>query len=212
MTVEGTTTGSIRVDFAEAVPKAFKALISFDAAAREGLDPALVELVQIRSSQLNGCAYCLHLHTSEAREAGESEERLHMISVWREAGSFFTEPERAALGLAEAVTLVSGGGVPDAVYRRAAATFGEEELARLLAVILAVNTWNRIALSTAKAPGAAPRRARRYRREPGGRLTRAPEGRPPFPPRGGQSPSGGGGRMPQRASSAAPKAWSAGAA
>lgn len=161
MTDESTTTDRLRVDFAEAAPKAFKALISLDAAAREGLDPALVELVQIRSSQLNGCAYCVHLHTSDAREAGESEERLHMISVWREARNFFTEPEQAALELAEAVTLVSGGGVPDAVYRRAADRFADDELARLLALILTVNTWNRIALSTAKVPGTGRRGARR---------------------------------------------------
>lgn len=153
MTHAHTATDSVRIDFSQAAPKAFKALISFDAAAREGLDPALVELVQIRCSQLNGCAYCLHMHTSEARRAGESEERLHMISVWRGARDFFAEHERAALGLAEAVTLVSDGGVPDAVYRRAAAHFTADELAHLLALISVINTWNRIALSTAKAPG-----------------------------------------------------------
>ncbi|MEE1752480.1 carboxymuconolactone decarboxylase family protein [Streptomyces sp. SP18CS02] len=145
--------GRKRVDFARTAPKAFKALIGFDAAAREGLDPALVELVQIRSSQLNGCAYCLHMHTSDARKAGESEERLHMVAVWREAASFFTAEERAALDLTEAVTLVASGGVPDDVYARAAECFEEAELARLLALIFAINTWNRLAISTAKVPG-----------------------------------------------------------
>ncbi|CAM5240374.1 carboxymuconolactone decarboxylase family protein [Streptomyces griseomycini] len=158
---DSTVTDSARIDFAQAVPKAFRALISFDAAAREGLDPALVELVQIRSSQLNGCAYCLHLHTSDARRAGESEERLHMVSVWRGAENFFTEPERAALELAEAVTLVSDAGVPDAVYRRAAAHFTEDELAHLLALILTTNIWNRIALSTSRVPGTGRRGGRR---------------------------------------------------
>lgn len=100
---------SPRVNFAKAAPKAFKALIGFDAAAREGLDPALVELVQIRSSQLNKCAYCLHMHTGDARKAGESEERLHMVAVWEEAPHFFTPKERAALALTEAVTLVAQG-------------------------------------------------------------------------------------------------------
>ncbi|GAA1272985.1 carboxymuconolactone decarboxylase family protein [Kitasatospora nipponensis] len=142
-----------RINFAKAAPKAFKALIGFDAAAREGLDPSLVELVQIRASQLNGCAYCLHLHTSDARRAGESEERLHLVALWREAGHFFTAEEQAALALTEAVTLVAVGGVPDAVYARAAEQFGDERLARLLALILTINTWNRIALSTAKVPG-----------------------------------------------------------
>ncbi|GAB7031499.1 carboxymuconolactone decarboxylase family protein [Streptomyces sp. NPDC021749] len=144
---------SPRVDFAKAAPKAFRALIGFDAAAREGLDPALVELVQIRSSQLNKCAYCLHMHTTDARKAGESEERLHMVAVWEEAGHFFTERERAALALTEAVTLVAHGGVPDAVYERAARHFAAEELARLLALIFTINTWNRIAISTGKVAG-----------------------------------------------------------
>ncbi|TDD51463.1 carboxymuconolactone decarboxylase family protein [Saccharopolyspora elongata] len=148
-----------RLDFAKSAPKAFKALIGFDAAAREGLDPVLVELVQIRASQLNGCAYCLHMHTTDARKAGESEERLHMVQVWREARGFFTEAELAALELTEAVTLVSHGGVPTDVYARAAEHFAEPELARLLALIFTINTWNRIALSTAKVPGTDERTA-----------------------------------------------------
>jgi AhpD family alkylhydroperoxidase len=146
-----------RLNFAKSAPKAFKALIGFDAAARAGLDPALVELVQIRASQLNRCAYCLHMHTSDARKAGESEERLHLVAVWREAGLFFSEKEQAALALTEAVTLVSGG-VPDDVYARAAGRFGEE-LAQLLALIFTINTWNRIAITTAKVPGADERAA-----------------------------------------------------
>jgi AhpD family alkylhydroperoxidase len=148
-----------RLNFAKTAPKAFKALIGFDAAARAGLDPALVELVQIRASQLNRCAYCLHMHTSDARKAGESEERLHMVAVWHEAGPFFTEKEQAALALTEAVTLIHGG-VPDDVYARAAGQFGEEELAQLLALIFTINTWNRIAITTAKVPGTDERVAR----------------------------------------------------
>ncbi|MCX4582664.1 carboxymuconolactone decarboxylase family protein [Streptomyces sp. NBC_01481] len=142
-----------RVNFAKLAPKAFRAVIGLDAAAREGLDPTLVELVQIRSSQLNHCAYCLHMHTGDARKAGESEERLHMTSVWREAKHFFTAKEQAALALTEAVTLVADGGVPDAVYAQAAAHFEEQELAHLLALIFTINTWNRIALATGKIAG-----------------------------------------------------------
>ncbi|MET7644200.1 carboxymuconolactone decarboxylase family protein [Streptomyces sp. NPDC005426] len=150
-----------RINFAKAAPKAFKALIGFDAAAREGLDPALVELIQIRASLLNGCAYCLHMHTSDARKAGEDEARLHMIGVWREARNFFTEKEQAALALTEAVTLVSqGGGVPDDVYARAAQQFDESELAHVLALVFTINTWNRIALSTGKTAGEDERAAR----------------------------------------------------
>ncbi|GAA2641600.1 carboxymuconolactone decarboxylase family protein [Streptomyces vastus] len=143
----------VRLDFAKSARKAFRALIGFDAAAREGLDPALVELIQIRASHLNHCAYCLHMHTNDARKAGESEDRLHMVAVWREARHFFTEREQAALALTEAVTLVADRGVPDDVYVRAAAQFDEQELAQVLALIFAINTWNRIALSTAKVAG-----------------------------------------------------------
>ncbi|MET7361817.1 carboxymuconolactone decarboxylase family protein [Streptomyces sp. NPDC005562] len=142
-----------RLNFAKAAPKAFKALIGFDAAAREGIDPALVELIQIRASLLNGCAYCLHMHTSDARKAGEDEARLHMVGVWREARNFFTEKEQAALALTESVTLVARAGLPDDVYAEAARHFDEQELARVLALIFTINTWNRIALSTAKVAG-----------------------------------------------------------
>lgn len=138
-----------RVDFAAAAPGAFKALIGFDAAARKGLDPALVELVQIRASQLNSCAYCLHMHTADARKAGEDDERLHMVQVWRNAGHFFTPAEQAALALTEAVTQI-GDGVPDEVYRHVTAHFTDTELAQLIAMIAAINTWNRVAVATAK--------------------------------------------------------------
>ncbi|MFF0505833.1 carboxymuconolactone decarboxylase family protein [Streptomyces fimicarius] len=148
-----TTTTTPRLNFAKAAPKAFRAVIGLDAAAREGLDPTLVELVQIRASHLNRCAYCLHMHTTDARKAGESEERLHMVAVWQEADHFFTEKEQAALALTDAVTRIGDAGVPDEVYDRAAAHFDEEELAHLLALIFTINTWNRIALSTAKRAG-----------------------------------------------------------
>ncbi|MFD8223553.1 carboxymuconolactone decarboxylase family protein [Streptomyces massasporeus] len=142
-----------RLDFGRSAPKAFRALIAFDAAAREGLDPALVELIQIRSSHLNHCAYCLHMHTGDARKAGESEDRLHMVAVWREARHFFTEREQAALALTDAMTLVADAGVPDDVYARAAAQFDERELAQVIALICTINTWNRVALSTGKVAG-----------------------------------------------------------
>ncbi|MFF3969033.1 carboxymuconolactone decarboxylase family protein [Streptomyces rubiginosohelvolus] len=142
-----------RLDFAKTAPKVFRAVIGLDAAARQGLDPALVELVQIRASHLNRCAYCLHMHTTDARKAGESEDRLHMVAVWQEAEHFFTDRERSALALTDAVTRIGDAGVPDEVYDRAAAHFTEEELAHLLALIFTINTWNRIALSTAKRAG-----------------------------------------------------------
>ncbi|RSO13710.1 4-carboxymuconolactone decarboxylase [Streptomyces sp. WAC 06783] len=153
-TTQTTDASSIsRLDFARTAPKAFKALLAFDSAAREHLDPTLVELVQIRASQLNNCAYCLHMHTTDARKRGESEERLHMVAVWREARGFFTERERAALALTEAVTRLADQGVPDGEYARAAEQFDDTELAGLLTLTFAINTWNRIAVSTAKTPG-----------------------------------------------------------
>jgi AhpD family alkylhydroperoxidase len=153
-----TATVPARLDFAKSAPKVFRALVGFDAAARDGLDPALVELIQIRASHLNHCAYCLHMHTNDARKAGESDDRLHMVPVWREARHFFTERERAALALTEAVTSVADAGVPDDVYAEAAAHFDDQELAHVLALILTINTWNRVALSTAKVAGTDERR------------------------------------------------------
>ncbi|MGR8010878.1 carboxymuconolactone decarboxylase family protein [Streptomyces hypolithicus] len=148
-----TTSTTARLNFAKAAPKAFRAVIGLDAAAREGLDPALVELVQIRASHLNHCAYCLHMHTTDARKAGESEERLHMVAVWKEARNFFTDKEQAALALTDAVTRIADAGLPDEVYAEASAHFDDQELAQLLALIFTINTWNRIALATAKTPG-----------------------------------------------------------
>ncbi|MGW3195135.1 carboxymuconolactone decarboxylase family protein [Streptomyces sp. NPDC001118] len=142
-----------RLDFARSAPKVFRAIIGFDAAARQGLDPALAELIQIRSSHLNHCAYCLHMHTNDARNAGESEDRLHMVAVWREARHFFTPKEQAALALTEVLTLVADSGVPDAVYAEAAAHFDERELAHVVALICTINTWNRVALVTGKVAG-----------------------------------------------------------
>uniref|UniRef100_A0AAU2ABM0 Carboxymuconolactone decarboxylase family protein n=1 Tax=Streptomyces sp. NBC_00093 TaxID=2975649 RepID=A0AAU2ABM0_9ACTN len=142
-----------RLNLAKTAPKVFRALVGFDAAAREGLDPALVELIQIRASHLNHCAYCLHMHTNDARRAGESEDRLHLVAVWREARNFYTPREQAALALTEAVTLIADAGVPDDVYTEAAAHFDERELAQVLSLILTINTWNRVALATRKVAG-----------------------------------------------------------
>ncbi|MGC4973119.1 carboxymuconolactone decarboxylase family protein [Streptomyces sp. DT199] len=150
---DSTQVTATRLDFGRSAPKAFRALVAFDAAARQGLDPALVELIQIRSSHLNHCAYCLHMHTNDARKAGESEDRLHMVAVWREARHFFTEREQAAVALTDAMTLIADAGVPDDVYARAAAQFDEGELAQVVALICTINTWNRVALSTGKVAG-----------------------------------------------------------
>lgn len=140
-----------RMDFSAVAPKVFKAVLALDAAARDGLDPVLLELVQIRTSQINRCAYCIDYHTTDARKAGEAEQRIHQLSGWEES-SLYTEKERAALALAEAVTLLPQG-VPDEVYDEAAVHFDEKELAQLIAIVLTANAWNRMNVTTRKTPG-----------------------------------------------------------
>ncbi|WP_026412660.1 carboxymuconolactone decarboxylase family protein [Actinomadura oligospora] len=140
-----------RMNFSKVAPKVFKAVLALDAAARDGLDPVVVELVQIRASQLNGCAYCIDYHTGDARKAGETEERIHQLSAWRES-SLYTAAERAALALTEAVTLLPQG-VSDKVYADAEERFGENGLAQLIALIFTVNAWNRMNVTTRKTPG-----------------------------------------------------------
>ncbi|MET9549193.1 carboxymuconolactone decarboxylase family protein [Streptomyces sp. NPDC006627] len=140
-----------RMNFATVAPKVFKAVLALDAAARQGLDPVLLELVQIRASQINRCVYCIDYHTSDARRAGESESRIYQLDGWQES-SLYTAEERAALALTEAVTRLPGG-VPDAVYDEAARHFEERELAQLIALIFTVNAWNRMNVSTRKTPG-----------------------------------------------------------
>jgi AhpD family alkylhydroperoxidase len=111
-----------------------------------GLEPGLIEIVKLRASYLNGCAYCVDMHTKDARAAGETEQRLYAVPVWREA-PFFTERERAALAWTEAVTLVSADQVPDEAYALARASFGEKELVDLTLAVIAINGWNRLAIA-----------------------------------------------------------------
>ncbi|MGW3568390.1 carboxymuconolactone decarboxylase family protein [Streptomyces sp. NPDC000941] len=144
-----------RMRLANLAPEFYKAMVGLDAAARKGLDPALVDLIKIRASQINHCAFCVHMHTRDARKAGETEERINLLSAWEEASGFFTEKERAALALTEAVTVLTDGFVPDEVYQRAAAHFEEAELAQVIAAIIAINAWNRIGVSTRMVPGKA---------------------------------------------------------
>ncbi|MGW7312446.1 carboxymuconolactone decarboxylase family protein [Streptomyces sp. NPDC054854] len=140
-----------RMNFTAVAPKVFKAVLALDSAARRGLDPILLELVQIRASQINRCAYCIDYHTTDARKGGESEARIYALSAWHES-SLFTVAERAALALTEEITLLPGG-VSDAVYEEAARHFDEELLAQLIALICTVNVWNRMNVSTRKTPG-----------------------------------------------------------
>jgi AhpD family alkylhydroperoxidase len=141
-----------RMNFTAVAPKVFKAVLALDTAAREGLDPVLLELVQIRASQINRCAYCIDYHTGDARRAGEREERIYQLSAWAESG-LYSAKERAALALTEAITRLPEG-VPDDVYDEAAQHFAEWELAQLIALIFTVNVWNRMNVTTRKTPGA----------------------------------------------------------
>ena len=122
-------------------------------AARDAkVEPEILELIRIRASQLNGCAFCLDMHTKDARAQGETEQRIYALNAWRET-PFFTERERAALALTEAVTLVHDGHVPDDVYAEAAAVFDEAQVAALIWAATVINAYNRIAIATRMVPG-----------------------------------------------------------
>ena len=136
-----------RLNSYRAAPKAMRALTALDTyVGQSGIEPSLIELVKTRASQINGCAYCLHMHTRDARAKGESEERLYVLAAWRES-PLYTERERAALAWTEAVTLVSQSGVPDDVYDEASRVFSKTELVNLTVAVAAINAWNRIAIS-----------------------------------------------------------------
>lgn len=153
MTADTTTEPGERLPIRERAPLSFKALMTVETAIREeGLDPALIELVKARASQINGCAFCIDLHTANARRLGETERRLYLLSTWRDT-SLFTSREQAALALTEAVTLVAETHAPDDVWDAAARHFDETELATLLMTIATINAWNRIAVTSRIAPG-----------------------------------------------------------
>ncbi len=144
---------SVRLDYIKAAPGAYKAMAQLEAHVKHcGLERSLLELVKTRVSQINGCAYCLDMHTKDARAAGESEARLYLLSAWREA-PFYSERERAALEWAETLTLVAQNNVPDEVYARVAPHFTEEELVNLTLAVTTINAWNRFAISFRSEPG-----------------------------------------------------------
>ncbi|MFF8956423.1 carboxymuconolactone decarboxylase family protein [Streptomyces sp. NPDC014894] len=154
---------SPRLRWMELVPDVYRAMAQLAAAAREGLDPLLLELVQIRASQLNRCAFCIDMHTKDALAAGESVERIVQLSAWEESRHFYTAREIAAIELTEAVTVLTDGFVPDGVYERAAREFEEPELARLIAAITVINAWNRFQVTTRAVPGHYTPGSRRQR-------------------------------------------------
>lgn len=135
-----------RLDFYKASPDAAKAMLALEAAVTKlGLERGLLELVKLRASQINGCAYCVDMHSADARKHGESERRLYAVAVWREA-PFFSERERAALAWTEALTRLPDTGVPDADYEWLSSQFSEQERVNLTLAINAINGWNRLAV------------------------------------------------------------------
>ena len=137
-----------RMNFYQAAPDTMKALEAVEAQIKaSGLEKSLIELVKIRASQINGCAFCINMHTTDARKQGETEQRIYLLSAWQES-PLYTERERAALAWTEAVTLIAETHAPDAEYEAVRAQFSETELANLTMLIGAINAWNRIAISS----------------------------------------------------------------
>jgi AhpD family alkylhydroperoxidase len=142
-----------RIDPRKAAPEVFRAMLELESAVRAtGLDTNLLDLIRLRASQINGCAFCIDVHSKDLRAEGESEERLYLLDAWRES-PFYNDRERAALAWTEAVTLISHGHVPDEVYAQARQQFSDEELAKLTLAIVAINGWNRFGISFRAVPG-----------------------------------------------------------
>jgi AhpD family alkylhydroperoxidase len=142
-----------RLDFRKAAPQADKAMMALHLFVRNcGLDHGLLELVKLRASQINGCSHCIDMHAKELRADGETEQRIYLLNAWRESPQY-SERERAALAWTEAVTLVTNGHVPDAVYEVARAQFSEEELVNLTMAVVAINGANRLNIAFRTVPG-----------------------------------------------------------
>jgi AhpD family alkylhydroperoxidase len=142
-----------RIKVYKTSPELYDAMMVLSNAAAKDLDPALGELIKIRASQINHCAFCLDMHTRDARKHGITEQQLDVLAAWEEAGHLFNERERAALALTEAITELSDGHVSDEVYARAAAVFSERELGQVIAMAVTINAWNRINVSIRLEPG-----------------------------------------------------------
>lgn len=142
-----------RLDYAKVAPNALKAMLELEKyMVTSGLERTLYELVKTRASQINGCAYCIDMHTKDARKAGETEQRLYALNAWRET-PFFTERERAALEWTECLTLISENDIPDTLYDSVRKHFDEKEIVALSMAIVAINGWNRLAIGFRMVPG-----------------------------------------------------------
>jgi AhpD family alkylhydroperoxidase len=142
-----------RIHVQKVSPAGYKAMYGLESYVRQsGLEPSLIALVKNRASQINGCAFCIDMHTKDARAAGETEQRLYALNAWRET-PFYTDRERAALAWTEAVTLISENHAPDDVYEEVGQRFKEEELVTLTLAIIAINGWNRLSIAFRALPG-----------------------------------------------------------
>ena len=142
-----------RFSYAKAAPGVYDAMEGLEKYLEDcSLEKPLLFLIQLRASQINGCAYCLDMHWKDLRATGENEQRLYSLDAWREC-PYYNDRERAALAWAEAVTLVAEGHVPDEVYEQARATFSEKELSDLTLAVAAINAWNRLSIASRTVPG-----------------------------------------------------------
>ena len=143
---------SKRINILQLEPDAYKAIMGLENyVANSGISKAHYELIKIRASQINGCAYCLDMHSRDARKGGETEQRIYVLNAWRDT-SFFTEEEKAILALTEEVTLISHGGVSEQTYQQAASVLDEHYLAKVIMAATVINAWNRISISTRMEP------------------------------------------------------------
>jgi len=142
-----------RLDYSKVLPEGMKAIYALDGYSQNsGLEPSLLELIKLRASQINGCGYCIDMHSKDARTRGETEQRLYGLNVWRET-PYYTDRERAALAFTEAVTLIADRHVSAEVYEQARQHFSDEELVKLMVGIVIINTWNRFAITFRDVPG-----------------------------------------------------------
>ncbi len=137
-----------RINLNKVSPEVYEAMVVLSTAAAKDIDPDLAELIKIRASQMNHCAFCLDMHTADARKQGISDQKLALLPAWEEAGDVFTEQEKAALAITEEMTDLTRRHVSDEVYERAAAAFTERELGQVIAMALTINAWNRIGVPT----------------------------------------------------------------
>ena len=137
-----------RLTLTDVAPEAYQAIMGMETYARRNVEPTLYKLIKLRASIINGCGFCVDMHSAEALQQGESSRRLFGVAAWREAAALFTERELAALALTDAVTRLGDDGVPDEVWDRAAQHFDKAELGNLLMAIATINVWNRLAISS----------------------------------------------------------------